>query len=238
MSIKDKIRDTMVKCGLWAATVAPMAPTSAEAATPEAPEQPKTEQYAPNQELDNNNDGKTSNGFRLTPIDQNSPEAIKLKNGNTNTQTNTNTRTRTNTTTRQAVRRSTQNNLMEGTPEWARANGWRRSIRLSNGLNRLGASDGSHGGYEGAYIKPGGDDVMFLPNDPIHDRVEFNPLAGTIACQKQNTHWYSHSNHSRYGCCPDQKIKAPVYNRHGRAARIIHGATVTLDEIRRVNHGR
>ncbi|MBO5284242.1 MAG: hypothetical protein J6B00_00015 [Alphaproteobacteria bacterium] len=236
MSIKDKIRSQLLKLGVAASTLAPMAPTSAEAATPEAPEQPKTEQYAPNQELDNN-DGKTSNGFRLTPIDPNSPEARKLRNGNTNTQTNTNTRTRTNTTTRQTNRQSNPNNLIEGTPEWARANGWVYDPVLSDGLNRLGASDGSHKGYQGAYCKASDpDQVMFLPNDP-RDGVQYGDYKNSMAAREAGHNQYNHYNHDKHGYgCPDQKrtygngYGTPHRGRPSRAERIVHGA-VTVGAI-------
>ena len=114
--------------------------------------------------------------------------------------------------------------LVVGSPEWARANGWVYDPQLSNGLNRLGAADGSHNGFQGAYFKADDpDQIMFLPNDPIHDKPEFNPRAGTTACQRQNTHWYSHSNHDKYGYgCPDEKING----HYGMVRRVLYGTGI------------
>ncbi|MBO5038234.1 MAG: hypothetical protein J6C85_02085 [Alphaproteobacteria bacterium] len=234
-SIKDKIRDKMLKLGLAATTLAPMAPTTAEAATPEAPEQPKTEQYAPNQTQNNNND-KTFyiNGIGFTPVSE-------VPNSNTQQTTRRQTVPQQQTTQRrQPVAQQTRSvrEIPYGTPEWARANGWIYDAQLSNGLNRLGATDGSHNGYQGAYFKADDPDrIMFLPNDALHDKPEFAGRGNAKASQFNNSSQYCHANHDKYGRgCPDQKRKygngygTPHRGRPGRAERIVHGA-VTVGAI-------
>ena len=231
MSIKDKIKklkekvaSKTVEAAVVATTLAPMAPTNADAATPTAPEQPKTEQYAPKDD-NHNDDGRTSYGFRLEPV-----ESVP---GSGRSET-ARVEQRSQARQRQRTPSRSQRELTKGTPEWAMANGWVYDAQLSNGLNRIGASDGSHNGFQGAYYKADDpEQIMFLPNDPIHDKPEFNPRAGTKACQRDNTHWYSHRNHDPHGYgCPDQKRN---YGR-GRGHRI--GRVIgTLEAIRRA-HGR
>ncbi|MBO5441567.1 MAG: hypothetical protein J6A09_03265 [Alphaproteobacteria bacterium] len=222
MSIKDKIRSQLLKLGVAASTLAPMAPTSAEAATPEAPEQPKTEQYAPNQELDNNNDGKTSNGFRLTPIDQNSPEARKLKNGNTNTQQPTRRQTVTQQQTRRQPTAQQTQSVREapyGSPEWLEMNGYIYDHYLSHGL------DHSPRGFLGAfYTRENPEQIIYLPADPMYGKTQYNMRANAIEAKEKHMLQYKHRAPRGY------EYGTPHRGRPSRAERIVHGA-VTVGAI-------
>lgn len=78
-----------------------------------------------------------------------------------------------------------------GTPEWAAANGWKRDARLSRGLNRVGKRDGTHGGWLGAYYNINNpEQIMFLPNDPIHDKPETCHRNLALSMQRQNNNMY------------------------------------------------
>ena len=116
--------------------------------------------------------------------------------------------------------------LVVGSPEWARANGWVYDPVLSDGLNRLGASDGSHKGYQGAYCKASDpDQVMFLPNDP-RDGVQYGDYKNSMAAREAGHNQYNHYNHDKHGYgCPDEKHNH-IPRSYGIAHRVLYGTGV------------
>ncbi|MBR5599380.1 MAG: hypothetical protein IKW39_04990 [Alphaproteobacteria bacterium] len=125
------------------------------------------------------------------------------------------------------------------TPEdYVRENGLIYDARLSRGLSRHG--DGKNfAGYYGAFINPyaelSNEQVVFLPNDMLRNKIRHTSVDYALASQAQKTDMYFPKHNDRFGPAHGPVHQSETGRKVRKAARVVNEILYTID---RIGHSR